>query len=64
MKANFDLLRAIRERGLRQREFARLVGDHESVVSRIVNGIWVPDEARKIKYATAVGKKVEDLFQE
>jgi|APSaa5957512622_1039677.scaffolds.fasta_scaffold61531_3 transcriptional regulator with XRE-family HTH domain len=59
---NYALFRAIRENGLRQRDFAQLVGDHESIVSRIVNGVWNPDEIRKIRYAKALGHKPEDLF--
>lgn len=59
---NFELLRAIREKGLRQRDFAKLVGDDPSIVSRIVNGIWIPDEMRKITYARVLGKKPEELF--
>lgn len=62
MKMNVKLLLAIRGQGLTQREFSRLVGDHESVVSRIVNGVWVPDEMRKIRYAKALRKRVDDLF--
>ena len=60
---NFELLKAIREQGLRQKDLAKLVDDHESVVSRIVNGIWNPDKVRKIKYAKALGRKPEELFK-
>ena len=35
---NFELLKAIREKELRQRDFAQLVDEHESVISRIING--------------------------
>jgi transcriptional regulator with XRE-family HTH domain len=59
---NFELLRAIRENGLRQRDFARLVGEHESVISRIISGTWNIDQIRKIKFAKVLGKKPEDLF--
>jgi transcriptional regulator with XRE-family HTH domain len=59
---NFELYKAIREKGLRQRDFARLVGDHESVVSRIVNGVWIPDELRKVRYARALGRKPDEVF--
>ena len=61
---NFELLKSIRQMGLRQRDFAKLVGDHESVVSRIINGIWNADKMRKIKYAKALGKRPEELFGE
>ena len=59
---NFKLLKAIKEKKYNQREFAQIVGDHESVVSRIINGVWNPDEGRKIKYARALGHKPEELF--
>lgn len=59
---NFELFRAIRESGLRQRDFARIEGDHETVVSRIFNGIYVIDEVRKARYVRALGRKPEDLF--
>ena len=59
---SFELLKAIRESGLRQRDFARVVGDHESLISRVVNGVWNLDEIRKTRYAKALGKRVEDLF--
>ena len=60
---NFELLRAIKESKISQRDFARIVGDHESVVSRIINGIWNPDEVRKIRYSKALGHKPEELFK-
>ena len=58
----FKLLKALKEEGLKQKEYAKLVGDHPSIVSRIVNGIWNPDERRKIKYAKALGRKPEEIF--
>jgi transcriptional regulator with XRE-family HTH domain len=59
---NFELLKAIREKGLRQRDFAHLAGEHESVISRIINGTWNVDRMRKIKYSKILGKKPEELF--
>jgi hypothetical protein len=62
MKQNLKLLTAIRERGMRQVDFAKAVGEHFTFVSRVVNG-WVNlDDRRKSKYAEALGKDVEDLF--
>ena len=63
MNVNFELLRAIRERGLRQKDFAKMVGDHPSVVSRIVNGVWNADEPRKVRYAKALDRNPEELFK-
>jgi transcriptional regulator with XRE-family HTH domain len=59
---HFNLLKAIRCKGLRQKDFAKLVGDDPSVVSRIINGTWRPDEERKIRYAKALKCRPEDLF--
>jgi len=64
MERNVKLKTAIWEKGLCQKDFARVVGDHHTFVSRVVNG-WVNlDEARKIKYAKALGKKTEEVFSE
>ena len=62
MRINWRLLKAIREKGLRQRDFARIVGEHESVVSRVISGQWNPCEKRKAVYARALGMKPADLF--
>ena len=59
---NFELFKAIKEAGLTQTDFARLAGEHKSVVSRVVNGIWNPGEARKLKYAKILKKRLEDIF--
>ena len=62
MEQNLKLLTAIRERGMRQVDFARVVGDHFTFVSRVVNG-WVNlDDRRKSKYAKTLGKNVQELF--
>jgi len=59
---NMSLLGALREKNLSQKEFARLVGDHETLISRVVRGHWNLDEKRKIKYAKILKKKPEELF--
>ena len=62
MKQNLKLLSAIREKGMRQKDFAMAVGDHHTFISRVING-WVNlDFPRKIKYAKILGKKVNELF--
>lgn len=58
----FELLKSIREKGLSQRDFAKIVNQHESKVSRIITGEWNPNTETKIKYSKALGKKVEDIF--
>jgi len=63
MKQNLRLLSAIRNRGMRQKEFAALVGVHYSEISRVING-WVNlSEDQKASYAKALDCKKEDLFE-
>ena len=64
MKQNINLLAAIREKGLSQNEFALMVGDHFSLVSRVVRGWFNLDDARKAKYAEVLGKKQSELFED
>lgn len=64
MEQNLKLLIAIRERGMRQIDFARAVGDHFTFVSRVINGWTNLDDRRKGKYARALGKSVQELFGE
>jgi len=62
MEQNLKLLTAIRERGMRQVDFAKAVGDHHTYISRVVNG-WINlDSARKERYAKVLGKPVKELF--
>ena len=64
MKENLKLLIAIRQKGMRQKDFAEAVGDHHTFISRVING-WINlDEIRKTKYARILGCKVEDLFND
>ena len=64
MKQNLKLLLAIRDKGLRQKDFAILVEDDPAIISRIINGSFLVDKMRKIKYAKALGMKPEELFGE
>jgi hypothetical protein len=64
MKINVKLLSAIREKGLRQQDFALAVGDHYTFISRVINGWMNLDEERKAKYARTLGKNVEELFED
>ena len=59
---NFELLKAIKEAGMWQKDFARIVQDHPSIVSEIISGKRNPDEKRKVKYARVLGKKIDELF--
>ena len=63
-KTNTKLLTAIRDKGIRQNEFAEAVNEHPTFISRVVNG-WVNlDKKRKYKFAKALDKEVNDLFPE
>lgn len=62
-KVNGKLLVAIREKGLRQQDFAQIVGDDPSVVSRVINGRYNLDPVRKASWARVLGQKPEELFQ-
>ena len=64
MSVNQKLWAAIREKGLKQKDFARLVGDDPSIVSRIITGQYNVDELRMLRYARALGLKPEELFPE
>ena len=59
---NVKLLAAIREQGWRQVDFARIVGENPSTISRVVNGWLNLDEDRQVKFARALNKTVEELF--
>ena len=62
MKTNLKLLTVIREKGMRQKDFAKAIGEHETFISRVING-WINlDEVRKAKYAKMLGCTVDDLF--
>ena len=63
MQQNLKLLTAIRERGMRQVDVAKAVGDHFTFVSRVVNGWTNLDDRRKTKYAMTLGKSVQELFE-
>ena len=64
MVQNLRLLVAIRERGMRQVDFARAVGDHHTFISRVINGWANLDPERKRRYAEVLGKPIDDLFPE
>ena len=64
MRQRLKLLTAIREKGLRQKDFAIAVGEHETTVSMVVTGKLNLDDVRKVKYARTLGKSVTDLFED
>jgi len=62
MANNFELLKAIKEKNMTQRQLAEKVGIHESEISLIVNRGMEPDESKKKKIARALGVKIKDIF--
>ena len=61
---NFELLRAIKEKGWTQRDFAQIVGEHPSKVSRIITGTWNPSTETQIKYSKVLKMNRDFLFRE
>jgi predicted XRE-type DNA-binding protein len=64
MKENLNLLIAIRQVGIRQRDFAKLVGVNESIISSVINGRINLRASEKLKYARALKRKPEGIFPE
>jgi transcriptional regulator with XRE-family HTH domain len=48
--------------GMRQNRLAQLVGIHETLLSKIVNGFRVPDAGVRSRIALALGSDAEWLF--
>jgi len=63
MKEKIKLLVAIREHGFRQRDFAKVVGTQESIVSEVISGKRNIDSVKQKKWARALGKKPDELFK-
>lgn len=64
MRFNYGFWKAIKENGLSQKEYAALVGVHETVISRIINGYYNVTKIQRIKYSKALGKSPDELFPE
>jgi transcriptional regulator with XRE-family HTH domain len=62
VKPQARLWAALRQAGLTQAEFARLVGEHAPTVSRVITGVWNLSPAKQMKWAKALGRKPEELF--
>jgi plasmid maintenance system antidote protein VapI len=61
---NGRLWERIRRAGLTQRGFARVVGVHETCVSRVIQGRTILDAMEQERWARALRCRVEDLFSE
>ena len=49
--------------GIRQNRLAQLVGIHETLLSRIVNGFRKPDEPVRLRIAAALRSDADWLFR-
>jgi transcriptional regulator with XRE-family HTH domain len=56
--------RAILENGSTQREVAAKSGIHESIISLIASGRYLPDSQQRIKIANALGRYENEIFPE
>lgn len=56
------LKKTLKKMNLTGRDLAKITGDHESIVSKILNGKMEIDSLRKIRYAKALKRKPEELF--
>jgi transcriptional regulator with XRE-family HTH domain len=63
-RIRWPLLKALKERGFTGRSFAGAVGDHETVVSRIINGVLNPNETQIQRYSQVLGKQPRELFED
>jgi transcriptional regulator with XRE-family HTH domain len=62
VEINFRLWQAIKEKGYKQKDFAKLIGVDNSVVSRVVNGRMNLSDEEKERWAKALEKTVKEVF--
>ena len=62
VEVNFKLLIALKKKGLSQKIFAELVGQHRSVVSRVVSGVYNLNDQQEKRYAKVLNMRREDIF--
>jgi len=63
-KQNNKLFVAIREEGLTQKDFAKIVGVTPAYVSNVVNGWFLLNERKQISWARALGRPAAEIFPE
>ena len=51
------------QKGISQRQVAKVAGVHESTLSLIVTGKYLPNQNQIDKIARAVGEEPEELFE-
>jgi len=59
---NFKWFQAMKEEGITARDFAKITGDSEALISLFLNGHRKIDPVRQIKYAKLLRRKPEELF--
>ena len=64
MRPNVNLKSALLEAGVTQRELAKKVHLHETVISLVIRGRYVLDEGQRERIALVLGHPVEELFND
>ena len=66
MKRNFnhELHRKLQDQGIRQKDLGAMVGLHQSTVSTIIHGAFIPNDRQKLRIAKALGCKAEEIFKD
>jgi len=62
LEANLELKIAILRSGRKAYEVAGALGWSATKISQIVTGIYIPDEAEKIRIANVLGVPVQEIF--
>jgi len=62
MKTNIKLIVELRKRGLRQRDFAKMIDERESKLSGVINGRLNLSDEEMDKWASALGLTANKIF--
>jgi transcriptional regulator with XRE-family HTH domain len=61
---NYKIHKILRQQGLNQRQLSNRCGLHETRVSEIVRGAWVPNKTEQGKVAKALNVEAKEIFGE
>jgi DNA-binding XRE family transcriptional regulator len=61
---NHELHKKLMEQGIRQKDLGSMVRLHQSTVSTIIHGAFIPNERTKVKIAKALGCPVQEIFKD
>jgi DNA-binding XRE family transcriptional regulator len=61
---NYDLHKKLLDQGIRQKDLGTMVGLHQSTVSTIIHGAFIPNERTKLKIAKALGCPMQEIFKD